>query len=79
MEQQKVISKSVRKLKTGGFVNRANIFTLGFLIGLVVCNAIWFFSIDLHIQKFSNQKFFECVDSVKIPVGECSRLFKGEK
>ncbi len=23
--------------------------------------------------------FAKCVDSVKIPVGECSRLFKGEK
>jgi uncharacterized membrane protein len=31
------------------------------------------------IDSYKYQKHIKCVESVKIPVGECSRLFREEK
>jgi hypothetical protein len=55
------------------------LFFIAYLIGASISGAI-FYSIGANgLEKYKSQKYAECVDSVKIPVGECSKLFRGEK
>lgn len=52
---------------------------VGFLVGMFITGIILSVLVGFEMDNKMLEKYAECVDSVKIPVGECSRLFRGEK
>jgi hypothetical protein len=50
-----------------------------FFLGAIMATCIFIIVAKFREDSLMYKKYAECVDSVKIPVGECSRLFREEK